>query len=345
MYFKSRLIIFLSLCFYLTEVQFIYAEERVFEKAAFNFLPKKSLNKKRLGINAYVNDQRFGTISSQFREVKNTLGLKYVRVLFNWNDQIQAKPNCDQFFGFYDEIASSLPNGTQALVIINGLPSWMSNPANWIDNNPRKTFIELWLKPVVKRYGKNKRIKAFQVWNEQNMEANNDNEILQIVNSPQNYVEMLAMAQNIIKESAPRRKVVTGATTAINQNYPESLNYNIAMQSAGAEQFTDVWAVHVYGSNLENFFLRDSLPDFLKGMKKSIWVTESGEKGTLKQKEYAQTMWPYLLGTFSKIKRIYIYQFTEATPASETYGLRNLTQGSFLSDLYIYLRSLKNKRK
>lgn len=312
---------------------------------AINFLPKKSLNKRKLGVNAFVNDSRFGSVAAQLREVKNSLGLKHIRVLFNWNNQVQPTRGASPFFGFYDEIAASIPSGVNALVILNGLPSWMSDSSNWIDGNPRLTFVKLWVEPVVKRYANNKRIKAFQIWNEQNMEENGDNGILKIDDSPENYVELLALAHNVVKNEAPRKKVVLSATTAINQNYPETLNYNEAMRAAGADEFADFSAIHIYGMHLENFFLRRDLPDFLKSSRKPIWVTESGEKGTNKQKEYAQRMWPFLFSEFSKIKRLYIYQFTEDTPASQTYGLRNLTAGAYLSDLYLYLKSLKKRNR
>lgn len=333
---------FLVLCLLLIQTT-AQAEPAFQAQAAFEFLPKKPLNRSLLGVNAFVNDSRFGSISAQFREVKTVLGLKYVRVLFHWNDLIQSTPQANPFFGFYDEIASSLPSGVQALVIINGLPTWMDDPKNWIDNNPRKTFAKLWLEKVVKRYANNKKIKAFQVWNEPNMIANRHNITLDVADNPENYVELVALAQNIIKTNAPTKKVVTAATTAINQNYPESLNYNKAMKEAGIESLIDFWAIHIYSMRLENFIRPDNVTDFIKSLGKPVWVTESGEQGVNNQKNYAQQMWPFLFSTFPQIKRLYIYQFTDATSSNASYGLRTFANKLLLSDLYIYLRSLNPK--
>lgn len=301
--------------------------------------PKKNLSRSTLAVNAFANDSRFGGIKAQYKEVKAVLKLKHVRVLFAWNDQIQPSPSSSQFFGFYDEIARSLPSGVDALVVLTGLPSWMKDSKNWINGNPRETFVKKWVEPVVDRYKRNSRIAGFQIWNEPNMLANPDNTTLDIADSPENYVELLAFADSYIKDKAPKKKVVNAATTAINQNYPDTLNYNKALVDSGMLLITDVFAFHYYGKSVEQMILGGGR-DFIRNINKPIWVTESGEKGTLKQKEYAQRIFPFLLDLSSQVKRVYIYQFTEATPADSTYGLKNLTPGRVLSDLYIYLRDL-----
>jgi hypothetical protein len=71
---------------------------------------------------------------------------------------------------------------------------------------------------------------------------------------------------------------------------------------------------------------------------KPIWITESGAQGINSQLAYGQRTWPLLRETVAKIARIYIYQFTESTDAQTTYGLKNLTPGLTVSDLYINLR-------
>jgi hypothetical protein len=311
------------------------------EPRAFNPLPKRSLDYAKLGTNAFVNDQRFGSIKNQYLEVKNTLKLRYVRSLFAWNDQVQPKAGGPIDWSFYDQIARSIPRGLNVMVVLTGVPSWMSDSRNWIEGNPRKTFVELWLKPVIKRYRRFSAISAWQVWNEPNDENNPNNRIIAVLDSPSGYVEMLGLASSAKRAISPKRRLVVAATTAINQNFPETLDYNRALQQAGAENFLDIWAIHYYGYQIENVLFPGGISDFCSGLKKPIWVTESGEKGVNQQLGYAQRLWPFLLQFIPKIERIYQYQFTEATPANDTYGLRNLTPGFTVSDLYINLRDRK----
>ena len=67
-------------------------------------------------------------------------------------------------------------------------------------------------------------------------------------------------------------------------------------------------------------------------------MTETGAQGVNKQLEYAERIFAFLKSKMPGIARLYIYQFTESTPSTNTYGLRNLTPGFFVSDLYIKLR-------
>lgn len=300
--------------------------------------PRRPIPYALLGVNAFVNDRRFGTIPAQLREASTSLGLRKFRVLFHWNDGVQPAPNAEPNFQFYDQIARSLPRGTEALVIVTGTPSWMNDPRNWIDNNPRKTFNEMWVKKVVNRYKGQPRISAFQIWNEPNNPSFAENNTLQVLTNPENYVELLAMGHSTVKSIAPTKLVINGATTAIAQNFPSTLNYNKKMVSAGALNFTDAYAIHYYGKNVERVLLPGGVADFLNSIPKSIWVTESGALGINKQAEYAERIFPFLKQRVPAISRIYIYQFTEATPASSTYGLKNLTPGLSVSDLYIKLR-------
>lgn len=305
--------------------------------ARLELVPKRPLPFSILGVNAFVNDQRFGSIRNQFREVKNTVRVRYVRVLFRWDDNVQRTPASAPNFAFYDDIIRNLPAGVDALVIMTGIPTWMRQSKNWIDGDPRKTFVEKWVRPVVTRYARKSRVIGWQMWNEPNMESDIENQTLGFVDAPDKYVEMLSSAYATTKALAPRKLVVSAATTAINQNYPDTLEYNEGMREAGVENVIDIWAVHYYGTHYENLLFR-GVADFMNESTKPIWVTESGEKGIFKQLAYGQRVWPFLLQLVPGITRIYIYQFTESSPSGKTYGLRNLTPGFTVSDLYIHLR-------
>lgn len=306
-------------------------------RVAASLLPRKTIDTRKLGINAFVNDPRFGTVQSQMNEVKNTLRLKFVRVLFAWSNEVQPTPGSRPDYSFYDDIARNIPRGSDALVILTGMPDWMSDPRNWIDGDPRKTILQRWIRPTIRRYRSHSRIVGWQFWNEPNDTGNPHNSVLEFSSSPARYVEFLRESARAARRLARKKKIVGAATTAIAQNFPDTLEYNQALVAAGVERIVDVFGVHYYGTRLEVLLLGGAA-DFLRSIRRPIWITESGEKGTLNQREYAETMWPYLLQEVPRIRRIYQYQFTEATPAETTWGLKNLTPGSTVSDLYIYLR-------
>lgn len=303
-------------------------------------VPRKTINTEMLGANAFANDGRFGSISSQFRDVRDTLGLEEIRILFGWDDNVQPTPQSALNFSFYDDLVAKLPPGVRALIVVRGVPSWVSNPSNWVDGNPRTTFIEDFVRPCVQRYGSDSQVVGFQIWNEPNMpsSSNPDNGLLDLELSPVNYVEMLARAFSIVQDLAPSKLVVSAATTAINQNYPATLNYNKDMLAAGAEDFLDVWGVHYYGKQYENVIRSGGVQDFLNGLTRQIWITESGAQGVNSQLAYGEEVWPFLMERVPGIARIYVYQYTEATPADVSYGLRTLDPSFPVSDLYIHLR-------
>lgn len=302
------------------------------------FIPRKPIPYSLLGINSFLNDSRFGPIRSQLRDVTANLGIKKVRVLVAWNDQVQPSPSATPNFGLYDAILGSLPPRTEALVIVTGAPSWVKDRRNWVGGSPRSTFVELWLKKVVSRYKTRARVGAYQIWNEPNNPSFSENETLDVLTKPQNYVELLALGYNAVKSISPRKRVVNGATTAIAQNFPATLNYNKAIVEAGALNFTDVFAIHFYGKSIERVLLPGGVAAFVNSIQKPIWVTETGAQGVTKQKEYAERIFAFLKKNMPGIARIYIYQYTESSSANSTYGLRNLTPGASVSDLYITLR-------
>jgi len=301
-------------------------------------VPRKTIDASQLGVNSFFNDSRFGSIGSQYAETQNTLKINRFRVLFAWNDAVQSAPNIPPNFSFYDEIVNSAPRGAELLVVLTDVPSWMGNSANWIDGNPRKTFAESWVKPIVARYGGNGSITGWQIWNEPNMPNRFDNQTLSLTNSPENFLDLVALSYSTAKALAPNKLVVNGATTAINQNYPETLNYNRALRDGGLSAVTDVFAMHYYGKQFENVVRSGGVQDFMESIGQPVWVTESGAQGTQSQLAYGEQVWPFLNDNIEQIDRIYIYQMYEPTDPSTTYGLRNLSSASALSDLYIYLR-------
>jgi Glycosyl hydrolase catalytic core len=308
-----------------------------------SFLPEGNLHPKILGLNSFANEAQFGSISAQMRETSTILGVRNLRILLAWNDQIQATPKSPIFWSFYDEIVRNIPRRSNALVILTGLPSWMRDPVHWESNDPRKTFVQRWVKPVIERYKSERRISGFQIWNEPNDSTNLDNKTLDIATSPSNYVSMLGEASQYIRSRTRRKLVVGAATTSINQNFPEAFLYNEDLKKAGIEHNADVYAIHYYGTNIERLYFSGGISSFIRSLSLPIWITESGERGLTQQKSYARTMWPFLQEMFPGIRRFYFYKFTDAeNSASESFGLKS-TAGN--SDLYYYLKDRAAARR
>ena len=330
-----HLITWLFVCLALVSCE---AKEAIEDAIDIADVPRKTIDTSKMGVNAFANDSRFGSIESQFLEVRDTLRLNFVRVLFAWNDGVQSSASAEPEFGFYDSILAGVPDGVDVLIVVTGLPSWMSDSSNWVNDNPRKTFVEDWVRRVAARYGSSEKVVGFEIWNEPNMESDSDNVLLGVSTDAGNYVEMLGFAYSVIKDVAPSKNVVSAATTAINQNYPHSIKYDKDMKDAGAEEFLDIWGVHYYGKQFENVVQDGGVEDFLNSLSKPVWVTESGAAGVNEQLAYVEQVWPFLQERIPGIERFYYYQFTEATASDVTYGLRNLSSNLPVSDLYVYLR-------
>jgi hypothetical protein len=191
----------------------------------------------------------------------------------------------------------------------------------------------------VERYGSDGRIEGFQIWNEPNDPNRQDNAIMGFIGDPSGYASVLSAAHRVVKSIAPGKLVISAATTAINQNYPDTLNYNRGMRDAGAEGSCDVWAIHYYGTQYENVERNNGVAEVLNGLSRPVWVTESGAQGVNSQLEYGERTWPFLFEELQGLQRIYVYQYTENSDPTVTYGLRNPSSGQPLSDLYIWLRS------
>lgn len=300
--------------------------------------PRKTIDQSRTALNAFGNQAFAGSMSAQFAEIRNTLGVNKVRVLLNWDNNSQPTPDSEINFSFMDALFNSIPGNVDVLAIVTGLPGWMSNPANWTGGNPRTTFVSRFVRPVVRRYANRGNLIAWQVWNEPNNTGNGENITLDVVSSPANYVEMLAAAENVIRNLDGGALILNAATTSIVQNYSETLEYNRGMRDAGVTQFIDVYAIHYYGRQFENLIRSGGVADYLNGVGKPIWVTESGIQGVNEQLGYAEQVWPYLDEKVNGVQRFYWYQYAENTPAASTYGLKNPDQNAPVSDLYVWLR-------
>ncbi len=298
---------------------------------------RKPIDVARTGVNNFFVDRQFGSVPQQFDEIKNTLGLKFVRVLFAWTDSVQRSPNVEPGFGLFDQILDNVPPGVDVLIVLSHTPSWMANPANWIDGDPRKTWVEKWVRPVLNRYKGRGGIVGWEVWNEPDIVTVPSDGALQLT-EPENYVAMLRLASAVIRSVDPGRLVVIAATQSIQVQFPTRFNYNKEMRDLGAQELGDIWNIHYYGTSFESIVASGGIGDFLNGLGMPIWITESGETGPNEQLAYVETAWPFLREQVPAIDRIYYFEFGSTAALDNNFGLRT-TDASFpVSDLYIFLR-------
>ncbi len=299
---------------------------------------RKPINISQMGVNNFFVDQEFGSITKQFTEIRDTLGLRHVRVLFAWTSAVQSSRSATPNYSFYDRIIEAIPSGVDVVIVLAHTPNWMTNSANWINGNPRATFVEEWVKPTVARYAGRPGIVGWEIWNEPDFAQVSSDTVLEL-DDPENYVELLALSSTVVRTLDPTRLVVGAATRSIQQNFPETLDYNKRMKDLGAENFLDVWGVHFYGTNYETIVTNSGVADFLNSLSVSIWVTESGEQGPNEQLAYVETAWPFLQEEVPGIDRFYYFQYGAPDPIAVNYGLVTTDPAFPVSDLYVYLAS------
>ncbi|HQH28992.1 MAG TPA: cellulase family glycosylhydrolase, partial [Oligoflexia bacterium] len=135
---------------------------------ALNPLERKEIDTSIMGVNNFFVDREFGSIPEQFTEIRDTLGLPRVRILLAWLTDVQPSPAVAPNYGFFDEIIGSIPAGVEVLVVLAHSPDWITDPNNWVNGNPRRTWIDHWLIPTVTRYANVPGIVGFEIWNEPN---------------------------------------------------------------------------------------------------------------------------------------------------------------------------------
>lgn len=295
---------------------------------------RQSIDRSLLSINAFGNDGRYGTAAQQFSIIRDRLGLNRLRIVIDWNDGHQPSSNQSYNFAFADSVVNSIPDGMSAIVVLNQVPRWMSDTSTWVNGSAIDSFVERFVDRVVRRYGGNPKIEGFQVWNEPNMIIDRyDNDIMNFGQNAYLYVELLSKAYTKIKSIAPGKLVISAATTSINQNFPETLDYNRNMVSAGALNYCDVYAIHFYGRQYERVLFDGGVRNFVNGLNKVVYVTETGAQAD--QLAYGEEVWPFLKEQMPAIERMYIYKYDE----DSGYGL--VSPSGVPTDLYNWLEDSK----
>lgn len=299
---------------------------------------RKTIDTSLVGVNNFFVNREFGSTDEQYSEIRNTLGIRFIRILVAWTDAVQPSPNSNPDFNFYDSIVSRIPPGVDVLITVAHTPGWMADPANWINGNPRETWVKRWLEPVARRYGSAGGVVGFEIFNEPDLIVVASDNALGL-ELPENYFQMLQFGSAAIRVNAPGKLVLNAATASIQQDFPAHLDYNKKLRDLGAVNLVDVWNVHYYSKSYENVVISNGVASFLNSLGKPIWVTESGQQGPTEQLAYVETAWPFLKDEIPNIQRFYYYQFGETVqPVTNNYGLRTTDSSFPVSDLYVHLR-------
>lgn len=298
---------------------------------------RKPIDVGRTGVTDFFVDREFGTVEQQYAEIRDKLGLRHVRVLFAWTDAVQPTPSSPVNVGFFDQIISSAPPGVDILVTVAHTPSWMADRANWVTGDPRSTWIELWFKPLVQRYGSAGQITGWEIWNEPDLTVVPSDAALGLT-YPVGYYQLAKLGAQVVRTYAPGKLVVMAATQSIQQNFPVAFNYNKTLKELGIQDVIDVWNIHYYGTRFESVVSSGGVADFLNGVGKPIWVTESGEQGPNNQLAYVETTWPFLREEIPGIDRFYYFEYGSSAAIDQNYGLRTTDPSFPVSDLYVDLR-------
>lgn len=298
---------------------------------------RKPIDQTKVGVNNFFVDNEFGSISEQYKDISQTLGVHYVRVLFAWTDGVQPTPSSSFNVSFFEQILDQAPSNVDILITVAHTPSWMANSSNWESGDPRTEWINRWFKPLVQHFANHPRVIGWEVWNEPNLTVVPSDAVLGLT-EPENYLDLLQQGANVVRANDPTKLVVMAATSSINQNFPTAFNYNKSLRDAGVENYTDVYNIHYYGTSYESVVSSGGIADFLNGMGKPIWVTESGEQGPNNQLAYVEKTWPFLSEKIDGIQRFYYFEYGETVPAESNFGLRTTDSNFPVSDLYINLR-------
>lgn len=283
---------------------------------------RKPIDKSLVGLNNFFN-QPFGSNVEQFNEIVNGLGIRDIRVLLAADESAFPSPGVYNFT-FIDNIIKQAPPGVRFLVVISHSPDWVAN-----SDDPVQAWFDNIFKPSFTHLSKFSNVIGVEVWNEPNMIFLPNEKRFQF-DKPENYFRLLQLTYPWAKEKSPHTLVLNAATTSINQDYPDSFNYNKELVELGALSLTDIWNVHLYG---DKFAIIEEIAHWLDNLEKTIWVTESGKQGG-NQLEYVERVWTFLLSEV-KIDKFYYYETYGA--GQDSFALRALDRDPEYTDLYLNL--------
>lgn len=282
------------------------------------------IDKSRFGLNAFFNQPSLGPIDYQAEDIES-MGLKYVRLLFHWNNDTQSSEDSPINFSFYDDIVDALPKHFRAVVVIGGCPSWAS-----LKRDPNKAFIN-YAKAVAERYKDRDVIWGYQIGNETNQ--NTGENYAYGFDEPSIYVDTLKTAYIELKKIKPSLVITNAATTSIIQGWRHTIEYNEDLIAAGVLDWVDQFSFHYYGDSFLNFYRPGGAYRLLKKVSKPMLITEIGTNKTHKHLSCILEKLPYLCKKLPSITIAFWYQY-DGGGTTEDFGLL-----PHKTSLYKYLKS------
>ncbi len=198
------------------------------------------------GIQAHMvgNDQA-GIVMAHVKD----LGFGWVKQQVEWEYFEPAKGSYE--WGALDEIVAAANGaGVNILWSVVNAPAWARPGGDPSGSGPPKNYQDLadFLGALAGRYC-NTRVKAIEVWNEQNLRREWGNMKI----DPAAYVAMLKPAYNKIKSVCPNMIVVSGALTPTGTPPPTAMDdyqYLEGMYKAGLKNYCDAVGAHPSGYNV-----------------------------------------------------------------------------------------------
>ena len=291
---------------------------------------KKDLPIDKMGVNCFFNVPELGSVQEQERDINENLNINKIRILCNWDNASQYSKDAAPNLSFTDNVLNNLQLDSEIIMVIASCPTWLED----IDPAKRIDYFISFCESVMSKYKDNPRVVGYQIGNEPNSPGFPSNRVLDFLN-PDNYLLALARAYRFEKELGGSKLILLAATTSIVQSYRDTIEYNERLLSQNVEKFCDVYCIHYYGDrSFVNFMRPNGAYQFMKRIKRHIWITEIGENSFNKHVDYARVVIPYLLKTIPNIKRLYWYQY-DGAGSTESFGLKNANGA--LSRLYAYI--------
>lgn len=319
-------------------------------KVAHDFIFRRNseYSLKNLGVNCFFNQPmyRIDNIKNQSIDISNMLGIKHIRALIHWGDDVQPHEKHSINFSFWDDIVKNTSKDINLLLVVTGAPKWLKDK-----KDSRERYIDFFMQ-IYERYSQYPNVIGFQICNEINTTMFDDNITYDFIDHPEYYVDMvkeiryrLSTAKNALSEipATVDKLLVSAATTSLMQNYPKTLNYNKELLKLGIEGVVDYYAIHLYGTSPWVFFAPGGVLDFINSIKLPIMVTEIGSIDA-KVKQF-KTFIPLIQKYLKSIHKIYWYQY-DGSGSTTSYGMRTKGESSlyYTFDQIYYMLVVKHKQ-
>ena len=283
----------------------------------------------KMALNMFPRNTTAGDLATQMADVKS-LGINFIRVNFWFDTQYMPTSGSVPDFSQFDAVvAAAAAEGISILALLNPVPEWLVGNPSW-----KSIFVDQYVTPVVSRY-KNS-VKYWEVYNEPNEETNG------FTGTADDYFDLLKQVSIAIRAEDPTAKVVAGATSNIVLYDVGNWEYTQRLVDLGLETYADVLNIHYYSElDIELSVVGGAL---VQSVNIPNWVTETGKFGQSNQKDYFESIMPYIEKSLGP-EKIFWYCYVEGVGSEtvhpdDTFGLVTYHAGQRSeSSLYTLLKN------